>query len=1252
MIPNPTVNYSSPQTVGNIKFTPVTSANGTATIKVIVTDNGGTANGGVNAVTNTFVVTVNPVNDAPTLNALAPLTINEDAGLQIVGLSGLTAGGADESTQTFTVTATSSNLSLIPNPTVNHTGTNATGTISFTPVAHANGTVTLKVVVTDNGGTANGGKNAVTNQFTVTINPVNDAPGFTVNGLTAGAAAGVTWTARESSRDWYAVASSADGTKLVAAANGGQLYTSTDSGVTWTARENSRDWKSVASSVDGTKLVAGGNSQLYTSTDSGVTWTARENIRNWYSVASSADGSKLVAAVYGGQLYTSIGSEGGLALLENAGAQSLSLTGINAGPADEAGQGLSITAMSSDPSIIPDPLVSYFSPQTNGSLSFTPVAGANGTVTITVVITDTGGIADGGVDSYTNTINVIISPVNNAPTLAALANLTINEDSGAMLVNLSGISPGPADELGQTLTITAVSSDPSVVAHPVVALPNSPQATNSLSLTPALNGSGTATIKVIVTDNGGTANGGVNAVTNTFTVTVNPNNDAPTLTTIGNPAAILEDAGQQTINLTGITAGPANETGQALTVTATSSDPSIIPNPTVTYTSTNTTGTLTYTPVPNANGTATIKVIVKDNGGTANGGVEAVTNTFLVTVTSVNDAPTLNALANLTLNEDPGLQTVNLAGISTGAANETQTLTITATSSDTAVVPHPTANYTSANTTGTLTFTPVLNASGTATIKVIVMDNGLTANGGVDAVTNFFTVTINGLNDAPTLTAIANPAAILEDAGQQTVNLAGISSGAANETQTLTITATSSNTGLIPNPTVNYSGTGANGTLTYTPVGHANGTATITVIVKDDGGTANGGVDAKTNTFVVAVTAVNDAPTLNALSALTVNEDPGLQTVNLSGITTGAANETQVLTITATSDNTAVVPNPTVTYTSANPTGSLTFTPVFNTSGTATIKVIVKDDGLTANGGVDAVTNTFVVTVNSSNDAPLLDPISNLVLNEDAGTQTLNLTGIGTGAANETQTLTITARSSTPSLIPDPVITYSSPDKAGTLTFTPVTNAHGIATITVTVKDNGGTDNGGSDTSTRLFLVTIHPVNDAPVLTHIPDKVINQGSLLTFTNAATDVDAGDLLTFTLVGTPPTGVNLTTGGIFTWTPAANQSPSTNEITVRVTDNGRTGSPLVNDFKNASQLFKVVVNPANTPPKLNQQAVAVNGDYQFTLVGEAGRTYRVEYTTDFLTWTLLYTVINPDGAIQIVDPGATANQLRFYRIIRVP
>ena len=99
------------------------------------------------------------------------------------------------------------------------------------------------------------------------------------------------------------------------------------------------------------------------------------------------------------------------------------------------------------------------------------------------------------------------------------------------------------------------------------------------------------------------------------------------------------------------------------------------------------------------------------------------------------------------------------------------------------------------------------NACGTAIVTVTVTDAGLDDNlattGDNLTVTRTFTVTVIEVNNPPTLDAIADPVAINEDAGQQTVNLAGITAGS-GETQPLQVTATSNNTSLIPNPTVTY----------------------------------------------------------------------------------------------------------------------------------------------------------------------------------------------------------------------------------------------------------------------------------------------------------------------------------------------------------------------------------------------------------------------------------------------------------------
>jgi hypothetical protein len=115
------------------------------------------------------------------------------------------------------------------------------------------------------------------------------------------------WTPRENTRRWTAIASSSDGTKLVAAVDGGYTYTSTDSGATWAEGSQWNYWNYLTSSADGVRLVAlAGYSGVWTSSNSGATWTNRTPAsRYWRSVASSASGQYLVAATYDGPLYVS-----------------------------------------------------------------------------------------------------------------------------------------------------------------------------------------------------------------------------------------------------------------------------------------------------------------------------------------------------------------------------------------------------------------------------------------------------------------------------------------------------------------------------------------------------------------------------------------------------------------------------------------------------------------------------------------------------------------------------------------------------------------------------------------------------------------------------------------------------------------------------------------------------------------------------------------------------------------------------------
>jgi len=161
----------------------------------------------------------------------------------------------------------------------------------------------------------------------------------------------------------------------------------------------------------------------------------------------------------------------------------------------------------------------------------------------------------------------------------------------------------------------------------------------------------------------------------------------------------------------------------------------------------------------------------------------------------------------------------------------------------------------------------------------------------------------------------------------------------------------------------------ANGTLTFTPAPNAIGSATVTVVAQDDGGTANGGVDmSAAQTFTITVTAVNDPPgatfAFNPLEVMK-NSSP----TNIPGFATffnGPADESSqsITTVTVGNDNNALFDVGGLPVISL--AGALSFKPAPGAVGVATVTVITEDNGGTANGGVNRGTNTFVIRVGSA----------------------------------------------------------------------------------------------------------------------------------------------------------------------------------------------------------------------------------------------------------------------------------------------
>src|SRR5437773_525693 len=110
------------------------------------------------------------------------------------------------------------------------------------------------------------------------------------------------------------IASSADGSKLVAVA-GLRTASSTNFGATWLSLATpNKAWYSVASSADGTRLAAvaygagayAAANGTYISTNYAASWfkTSAPGSNSW-SIACSADGAKLVATTLHGTIYLS-----------------------------------------------------------------------------------------------------------------------------------------------------------------------------------------------------------------------------------------------------------------------------------------------------------------------------------------------------------------------------------------------------------------------------------------------------------------------------------------------------------------------------------------------------------------------------------------------------------------------------------------------------------------------------------------------------------------------------------------------------------------------------------------------------------------------------------------------------------------------------------------------------------------------------------------------------------------------------------
>ena len=718
----------------------------------------------------------------------------------------------------------------------------------------------------------------------------------------------------------------------------------------------------------------------------------------------------------------------------------------------------------------------------NNALPAVQGLGAGESLTDTFTFT----VSDGRGGTGSNTLTVTINGSNDAPVVTA-ATASIVEDTA----NINGTLPAPTDpDLHDAVSFVPQAG--SAGLYGTLTLDASGNYTYSLNnASPAVQGLGvgeslTDTFTFTVTDNHGAT------ATNTLTVTINGSNDAPVLAAT-------------TVN---VAEGSAITTGT-------------LPMPT----DVDVHDVVSFTPLTNAPG----------NYGTfsvdANGNYSYVLNTSLPAVQGLGVGESLTDTFTVTVSDNHGGSSSTVITVSVNGSNDVPTVSAatTAIAEDTASISGTLPTPVDADIHDTVTFTPQTNAPGSyGTLSVdadgnytYTLNNSLPAvqalgvgesltetftfsvtdNHGATA-SNTLTVTINGTNDAPTVSAAAT--VIAED--------------------------TASVSGTLPTPT----DVDVHDVVSFTPQTNAPGSyGTLSV-------DADGNYTYTLNNSLPAVQGLGVGESLTDTFTFTVTDNHGGTGSTTLTVTINGTNDLPVLaatTVNVAEGNTitnGTLPMPT----DADVHDVVSFTPLSNAPGSyGTFSVDV-------DGNYSYVLNTSLPAVQGLGAGESLTDTFTVTVSDNHGGSSSTVITVSVNGSNDAPTVaaaTASIAEDTPMVsgtLPTPV----DADIHDVVTFSPQTNTAGLYG-TLSVDANGNyiyvlnntlpvvqglgvgesltetftfsvTDNHGA-TASNTLTVTVNGTNDLPVLTATTVNIAEGTAITSGTlPQPTDVDVHDVVSFT------------------------------------------------------------------------------------------------------------------------------------------
>lgn len=700
-----------------VTYTPNANATGSDSFTYQVSDFNGLGDG--NTDTATVTVTIAPVNDPP--NALDDsATTNEDTAVYVPVL----ANDSDPD-GTLTITAATQGAKGI-------TIIEGDGTIRYQPNGNANGADSFTYTVSDGSATD-------TATVSVTINPVNDAPVAWNDSVITPEDTALTFAILANDVD-------VDGDPLtpvnVGSVANGTLVVNPDGTLTYTPNLNFRGFENftyAASDPAGAQSTATVHIEITSVNDAPTaendSATTNEDTALNFNVAGNdtdLDGDNLVVSA------VTQGAKGSVVINNSPslfGKYVIYTPNANANGSDtftytvSDGHGgtaigtvsMTITAVNDAPDAVTDSITTpedtaiTFDPKVNdtdvdgdtltitglssGGLRGTRVLNPDGTVTYTPNPNSTGAdffqytLSDGHGGTDTVTVNITITPVNDAPD--ARNDLpTTNEDTPVTINVLSN----DVDVDGNSLTVTSLTQP----AKGTAVL----NANNTITYTPNLNTNGSDSFTYTISD----GNGGSD--TATVSVTVSPVNDPPVA--VADSAAVAEE-GTVTVSVAANDTDPENST---LTVTAVTQGAHGV----VTLLAGN---QVRYQPALNYFGPDTFTYTIRDPGNLT------ATGTVSVTVTPVNDPPVANA-DSATLPEDSG---VAIQPMANDTDVDGDTLTIVAVTQS--------ANGTASISGTWVSFAPAANFNGGTSFTYTIRDSG-----GLESTASVY-VSVTPVNDPP-----------------------------------------------------------------------------------------------------------------------------------------------------------------------------------------------------------------------------------------------------------------------------------------------------------------------------------------------------------------------------------------------------------------------------------------------------------------------------------------------------------------------